>query len=58
IWVLAKELWALKHPSWPTISFGSILGSGLATFTSAEGKPLPHTACLYRILISESMYLM
>ncbi|KAJ7743622.1 ribonuclease H-like protein, partial [Mycena metata] len=57
IWALAKELWTLKHPTWPVLSFGSILGLGLATFKNEEGKPLPHTARLYRILISESMYL-
>ncbi|KAJ7724006.1 hypothetical protein B0H16DRAFT_1666082 [Mycena metata] len=57
IWALARELWTLKHPSWPQISLGSILGSGLATFRNTESKILPHTARLYRILISESMYL-
>ncbi|KAJ7141977.1 hypothetical protein C8R46DRAFT_1046559 [Mycena filopes] len=57
VWALAEKLWAQKHPNWPQISLGSILGAGLATFKNENGKTLPNTARLYRILISESMYL-
>jgi ribonuclease HI len=31
VWKLAQELWHKKHPTWPVLSMGSILGCGLAT---------------------------
>ncbi|KAJ6463824.1 hypothetical protein C8R47DRAFT_1057618 [Mycena vitilis] len=57
IWDLAEKLWLLKHKSWPAISLGSILGAGLASFEDEDGKKLPNTARLYKILLTESMYL-
>ncbi|KAJ7121451.1 hypothetical protein C8R44DRAFT_831628 [Mycena epipterygia] len=56
IWALAKEFWLKKHQNWPDISMGSILGAGLAAFKS-EGKALPSMSRLYKILMTESMYL-
>ncbi|KAJ7843032.1 hypothetical protein B0H13DRAFT_2413103 [Mycena leptocephala] len=56
IWKLAEELWTKKHPNWPTVSMGSILGSGLARFEDTTGKLQPALARLYRILITESAH--
>ncbi|KAJ7152167.1 hypothetical protein C8R43DRAFT_886456 [Mycena crocata] len=56
VWALAKELWLKKHGVWPELSLGGILGCGLATFTDEEGRKLPGTTRLYRILISESLF--
>ncbi|KAJ7908071.1 hypothetical protein B0H13DRAFT_2233358 [Mycena leptocephala] len=57
IWRLAEELWTKKHPDWPTVSMGSILGSGLARFKDAAGKPQPALARLYKILMTESAHI-
>ncbi|KAJ6550391.1 hypothetical protein DFH09DRAFT_925930 [Mycena vulgaris] len=57
IWRLAEELWLKKNRTWPQLSVGNILGRGLASFTGDDGKPLTGDARLYRILISESMYM-
>ncbi|KAJ7145978.1 ribonuclease H-like protein, partial [Mycena epipterygia] len=56
VWSLAKDLWLKKHPSWPIPSLGSILGCGLASFNDEKRKHLPGTSRLYRILISESAF--
>ncbi|KAJ7896822.1 hypothetical protein B0H13DRAFT_2234446 [Mycena leptocephala] len=48
VWQLAQEMWQKKHPTWPVLSMGSILGCGLASIRDNK---------LYRILVSESMYL-
>ncbi|KAJ7202207.1 hypothetical protein B0H12DRAFT_1036051, partial [Mycena haematopus] len=57
VWKLAQDLWAKKHPNWPPLSLGSILGCGLSIFTDEKNKPVDSTARMYRILISESLYL-
>ncbi|KAL6308233.1 hypothetical protein BKA93DRAFT_815570 [Sparassis latifolia] len=57
IWSLAKKLWLKKHPSWPNISLGTILGCSLANFCSTNGKRQPGANRLFHILISESAYL-
>lgn len=54
---LAKELWLKKHPSWPVPSLGSLLGCGLASFSDDKGRTLPGTTRLYRILMSESFFI-
>ncbi|KAJ7917906.1 hypothetical protein B0H13DRAFT_1608001, partial [Mycena leptocephala] len=56
IWKLAEELWTKKHPNWPAVSMGSILGSGLARFEDTTGKVQPALVRLYRILITESAH--
>ncbi|KAJ7763708.1 hypothetical protein B0H16DRAFT_1801082 [Mycena metata] len=40
IWNLARNLWLKKHPSWPVLSLGGILGCGLTTFADEKGRPL------------------
>ncbi|KAJ7174703.1 ribonuclease H-like protein, partial [Mycena filopes] len=57
VWRLAKEFWGKKHPQWPQLSLGGILGCSLAVFEDEKKRVLPATARLYRILITESMYL-
>ncbi|KAJ6614396.1 hypothetical protein B0H10DRAFT_1803617, partial [Mycena sp. CBHHK59/15] len=57
IWKLAKELWLKKNENWPELTIGNILGCGLASFVGDDGKPLTGDARLYRILISESTYM-
>ncbi|KAJ7078702.1 hypothetical protein B0H15DRAFT_788723 [Mycena belliarum] len=57
IWSLAKELWLKKHPVWPTLSLGSVLGCGLASFSDTNGRKLPGASRLYHILVSESVFM-
>jgi ribonuclease HI len=57
IWRAAKTLWLEKESDWPPISLGSILGCGLAEFKDEKGKLKRGSQRLYRILISESAYL-
>ncbi|KAJ6494518.1 hypothetical protein C8R45DRAFT_1052935 [Mycena sanguinolenta] len=57
VWKLAKDLWLKKHTGWPALSFGFLLGSGLAFFREAGSKPNPASQRLYNILVSESMHL-
>ncbi|KIM72046.1 hypothetical protein PILCRDRAFT_82226 [Piloderma croceum F 1598] len=58
VWSLAKTLWLKKHDFWPSIvNTGSIVGCGLGKFKSAKGQHKPGANRLYRILLSESAYL-
>ncbi|KAJ7339888.1 hypothetical protein DFH08DRAFT_704917 [Mycena albidolilacea] len=57
IWQAAKSLWLEREPSWPEVSLGTVLGCGLAIFRDDRGKLKHGTQRLYRILISESAYL-
>ncbi|KAJ7909935.1 hypothetical protein B0H13DRAFT_2233002 [Mycena leptocephala] len=45
IWKLAEKLWLMKDDTWPALSMGE------------NGKNSPATARFYRILITESLYL-
>jgi len=36
VWSLAKQLWTMREPMWPQISFGSILGANLASQTKRK----------------------
>ncbi|KAJ7828729.1 hypothetical protein B0H13DRAFT_1656087 [Mycena leptocephala] len=56
VWKLAKDLWLRKHPIWPELSLGSVLGCGLVTISDEKGRTLPGASRLYRILISESIF--
>jgi ribonuclease HI len=57
VWKAAESLWLEKEAKWPAISLGTILGCGLAEFRDDKGKPKRGTQRLYRILMSESAYL-
>ncbi|KAI0312820.1 hypothetical protein OF83DRAFT_1086754 [Amylostereum chailletii] len=58
VWSLAKALWLERHPRWPTIQVGTILGCGLLSIANAPGtEPKPGLSRFLRILLSESAYL-
>ena len=58
IWTEARKLWERTGIDWPTITIGLIMGCGLMEIRPGEGdKPDPGLTRLYRILISESAYL-
>ncbi|KAJ7246801.1 hypothetical protein B0H12DRAFT_1305322 [Mycena haematopus] len=56
VWKAAEKLWLEKEPTWPEISLGTILGCGLMRFSDEEGKQRPGAKRLYKILVSESAY--
>ncbi|KAJ7922012.1 hypothetical protein B0H13DRAFT_1604129, partial [Mycena leptocephala] len=57
IWRAAEALWLEKESYWPPVSLGSILGCGLAEFRDEKGELRRGAQWLFRILISESAYL-
>ncbi|KAJ7622331.1 hypothetical protein FB45DRAFT_124292, partial [Roridomyces roridus] len=57
VWAMAESLWLKKHPVWPALSLGGILGCGLIPVRDEEGRVLQGASRLYRILISESLFL-
>ncbi|KAJ7719049.1 hypothetical protein B0H16DRAFT_1796039 [Mycena metata] len=57
IWALAEALWLKKYTTWPAVSFGGLMGAALAAFQGDNGKESPSTARLYRILMTESIYI-
>jgi ribonuclease HI/exonuclease III len=57
IWSCAAKLWRLKFDDDLIVSYGSILGSALITFTSEKDKHYTAKTRLYRILVSESAFL-
>ncbi|KAJ7907791.1 hypothetical protein B0H13DRAFT_1618107, partial [Mycena leptocephala] len=57
IWRAAESLWHEKETHWPAVSLDTILGCGLAEFRDEKGRLKRGTQRLYRILISESAYL-
>ncbi|KAJ3901002.1 hypothetical protein F5879DRAFT_1011629 [Lentinula edodes] len=57
VWKLTKNLWMKSRERWRNIEFGNILSCGLADFKDPKGKRNPGTSRLFRILISESAYL-
>ncbi|KAJ7064028.1 hypothetical protein C8F01DRAFT_984071, partial [Mycena amicta] len=57
IWRLAKTLWEKKSLPWHEPSLSSVLGAGLAVFRDPNGKELKGSSRLYKILLSESVFL-
>ncbi|KAJ7735410.1 hypothetical protein DFH07DRAFT_753894, partial [Mycena maculata] len=57
VWRAAESLWREKEGAWPQVSLGTILGCRLAVFRDEKGKVRQGTQRLYRILMSESAYL-
>ena len=55
-WELANSIWTKRSQTEIPTTLGNILGCGLATFES-EGKPDRGKGRLYRILVSETAYL-
>ncbi|KAJ7049615.1 hypothetical protein C8F01DRAFT_1222526 [Mycena amicta] len=52
-----KTLWEKKSLPWHEPSLGGVLGAGLAVFRDANGKELKGSSRLYKILLSESVFL-
>ncbi|KAH9913119.1 uncharacterized protein B0H18DRAFT_888756, partial [Fomitopsis serialis] len=59
IWRLAKELWKKKDKTgaWTPIKIEDVLGAGLRTWRNAKNKRRPYAERLWRILVTESAYL-
>ncbi|KAJ3805366.1 hypothetical protein F5876DRAFT_69854 [Lentinula aff. lateritia] len=59
IWSFAENLWAKNGMNWPDLKFdiGTILGCGLADFRNRQKKREKGKSRLFRIMISESAYL-
>ncbi|KAJ7226846.1 hypothetical protein GGX14DRAFT_347280, partial [Mycena pura] len=57
VWQAARALWLEREAEWPELSLGVILGCGLAEFRDERGLVDHGARRLYRILISESAYL-
>lgn len=57
IWRLTEQLWRKKYPKWPTPNFGTILGIGSVDLRDIQGCSSAEASRLYRILTSESAYL-
>ncbi|KAJ7815790.1 ribonuclease H-like protein [Mycena olivaceomarginata] len=57
IWKVCKDLWLKKHPHFPILKIGTILGCSLAEFKNSKGKLDREASRLFRILVTESAYL-
>jgi len=57
IWSLANELWRKRSASDLPSEYGAILGSCLSGFKKANGKPDKGLNRLFRIIMSESVYM-
>lgn len=57
IWKLCEQLWENTGNQWPQITYGKILACGLAQFRNKNNQILHGKNRLYRILISESAFL-
>ncbi|KAJ3820892.1 hypothetical protein F5878DRAFT_650629 [Lentinula raphanica] len=57
IWSLTEALWQGKTMEWINPCFGTILGCGLIKMINDEGKHLAGDSRLFRIMVSESAYL-
>ena len=57
IWPLARMLWSQTDLPWPGANLGTILGCGLAQYNNKKGKPDAAKRRLFKILMSESAYL-
>ncbi|KZT17994.1 hypothetical protein NEOLEDRAFT_1081388, partial [Neolentinus lepideus HHB14362 ss-1] len=57
IWHAAEAFWRQKHRNWRPPSLGLILGCALIQHKTQAGKSLPGTDRLYRIIMSQSAFL-
>lgn len=57
LWGLTRELWVKKHPTWSHPTLGVVLACAAAAFSSEEGKPLSGANRLFRILMTETAYM-
>lgn len=57
LWKLAGKVWRKKYPQWPAPTIGTILGCTMADFRNNANKRQPGANRLYKILVSETAYL-
>ena len=57
IWSLANELWNKRSPEAIPTSYGTLLGCCLSNYKKQNGKPNKGLNRLFRIIVSESMYM-
>ncbi|EJD36788.1 hypothetical protein AURDEDRAFT_73872 [Auricularia subglabra TFB-10046 SS5] len=57
VWSEVKQLWARTGLGWPGVNFGTAVGCGLMVIKGQDGAPLPGASRLFRILISEAIFL-
>lgn len=57
IWELAQKAWEKRSTEWIEPTFGIMMSCGTTNLRDTDGKTLPGESRLYRILISESAYL-
>ncbi|EMD32472.1 hypothetical protein CERSUDRAFT_23064, partial [Gelatoporia subvermispora B] len=57
VWQMARTVWLKKHHEWSTPGLGDILGCGSMVIKDATGKPKPGRTRLWKILVSESAFL-
>ncbi|KAJ3817970.1 ribonuclease H-like domain-containing protein, partial [Lentinula raphanica] len=57
LWDLTKQLWERTGQTWVDLSMGAILGCGLADIRNEKGERLSGKSRLWRILVSETAYL-
>ncbi|KIJ59330.1 hypothetical protein HYDPIDRAFT_100879, partial [Hydnomerulius pinastri MD-312] len=57
VWKLTEDLWRRRDPSWPSIKFGTILGSQMITFRNEKKKKMEGKTRLFRILTTEAAHL-
>ncbi|KAJ3715190.1 hypothetical protein C8R42DRAFT_549572, partial [Lentinula raphanica] len=57
VWERAKEIWEATGSQWKNINFGVIMGCGLIDLKKEDGKKSTGLSRLFRIIVSESAYL-
>ena len=57
IWAVANELWRKRSPIPIPTNYGALLGCGLTKFKKKNGKSDDGLNRLFRIIVSESMYM-
>ncbi|KAF9234528.1 hypothetical protein BU15DRAFT_52534 [Melanogaster broomeanus] len=57
IWQLSKDLWQKRETTWPTITFGTVMGSQLVMFRDGRNKKIEGKTRLFRILVTEAAHL-
>ncbi|KIJ35263.1 hypothetical protein M422DRAFT_34678 [Sphaerobolus stellatus SS14] len=57
IWRIEEKVWFQTGEPWPGTNLGTVLGSGLGTYMTEEGRPESAERRLFMILMTESAYL-
>ncbi|KAK6966786.1 hypothetical protein R3P38DRAFT_3337725 [Favolaschia claudopus] len=57
IWNLAERLWTVRFNTWPTLTWGLLMGCALPRFRSTQGRQLQGKNRFFTIIVSTSMHL-